>query len=112
MQIVSIYDDIAYSDKQPVLKVLINNDNIREVRIAFRQGQEMKEHKAGYPIVVHVIEGRIDFGVEGQRHILEKGTLITLDANVPHDLRALDDSIVRLSLNKADSAERVKRVVE
>jgi len=112
MEIASLYESLEYGIDRPKAKVLFNNDDVKEIRITFRKGQEMKEHKAGFPIVVEIVDGSIDFGVNGERFILEKGKLITLASNVPHDLTALEDSIVRLSLNKSDDVNRPKQVIE
>lgn len=72
----------------------------------------MKEHKTPFPIIVHLLEGEINFGVQGAVHLLKKGAIITLEGDVPHDLTALKDSIVRLTLSKLDKVERVKKVAE
>jgi len=112
MEIASLYDSLEYGNDKPIAKVLFNTDDIKEIRIVFRKGQAMREHKAGFPIVVEIVDGCIDFGVNEERFILEKGKLITLESNVPHDLIALEDSIVRLSLNKSDNVERPKQVIE
>lgn len=69
---------------------MIKTDLVKEIRILFRKGQEMKEHKAPYPIVVQILEGSIDFGTDGQRYILNKGMMIVLPANQVHDLIALE----------------------
>lgn len=111
MQLASITKDIEYGENRPAIKVLLDSDAGKEIRIAFRKAQEMKEHKAGFPIVVAVFEGCIRFGVKGETYTLNRGDMITLDANVPHNLYAIEDSIVRLSLNKADSATRVDKAV-
>ncbi len=71
----------------------------------------MKAHQAPYPIIIHTLEGSIDFGVNGEQVILHKGDLLTLEANVIHTLKALEDSIVRLTLNRSDQTQRVERVV-
>lgn len=110
MNIASFYNDVEYTDDKPSIKVMIDTPAGKEIRIAFKKGQIMKSHKAGYPIVVAVMEGCIDFGLENERLVLDKGMLIALEANVPHNLFAAEDSIVRLSLNKQDSAERVQNV--
>jgi len=112
MEIASLYDSLEYGKDKPSAKVLFNTEDVKEIRIVFRKGQEMKEHKAGYPIVVQIVEGSIDFGVNKERFVLEKGKLITLESDIPHDLLALEDSIVRLSLNKSDDVNRPKQVVE
>ena len=72
--------------------------------------QEMKEHKTRFPIVVQIAQGEIDFGVNGEKHRLVAGDLVALEGNVPHDLLALEPSVVRLSLSKMDSVERVRNV--
>lgn len=111
MEIASIFDKLEYGISSPVATVLINSDETKEIRIVFKKGQEMKEHKAGYPIVVAVIEGAINFGVGSDVFLLEKGMMIALEASVPHSLIAEQDSIVRLSLNKSDNVERAQKVV-
>lgn len=98
METISFYNNLVYGQDKPVLSVLMQTVVSREVRITFKKGQEMKEHKAAYPIVVQVLEGSIDFGVSSERTILEKGMLIALEAGIMHDLQALEDSIVRLSI--------------
>lgn len=110
MEIASILSDIEYGDTKPAIKVLFNNASVKEIRIAFKEGQEMREHQTNHPIVVEIVEGAIDFGVAGTVHHLDKGMLIALEAGVPHNLVARASSIVRLSLSKADTVERVQQV--
>ena len=106
MKIASVLKDITYGETAPNVSVLINTTDTKEVRIVFKETQEMKQHTAPYPIVVSVVEGSIDFGVGNKRFILEKGMMIALEARIPHDLIALQNSIVRLSLNKSDNVDR------
>ena len=71
----------------------------------------MREHQTSYPIVVEIVDGEIEFGVNKNVHHLKKGELIALEGSIPHDLKATKDSIIRLTLTKADSSERVKNVI-
>ena len=112
MKIASLNSNVQYHESQPTIQVLLESESGKEIRIAFREGQVMKKHKTPFPIVVEIFEGSIDFGVNGEVHSLDKGDLIALEGNVPHDLVALKDSIVRLSLHKADSAKRVEDVAK
>ncbi len=107
----SLLDDITFKDTGPAIKVLLESGFSKEIRIAFKANQIMKEHQTSYPIVVQIMEGEIDFGIEGEITTLKKGDLIALDGNVAHDLKAREKSIVRLSLSKFDSTARVKEVL-
>jgi quercetin dioxygenase-like cupin family protein len=84
----------------------------KEIRIALKQGQLMKEHQTPYPIVIEMVEGEVDFGVNGTKQVIKKGDLLTLEGKVPHDLLALQNSIIRLTLSKLDKAERVEAVAK
>lgn len=112
MKKASLVDNLQYNENKPAVQVLLDTDSSREIRIAMRKGHVMKEHKTPYPIVVEIFEGHITFGVKGESHDLKKGDLVYLQGEVPHDLRAEEDSTVRLTLTKADTAERVKGVAD
>lgn len=112
MQIASIFDQIVYGEQKPAVTVLLDTPTGKEIRIVFREGQEMKEHQSPYPIVVEIVEGHIDFAVEGVVQPLKKGMLIALSAAVPHGLLAKMDAVVRLSLHKGDTLKRIDEVLE
>ena len=112
MKVASMIKDLQYNESRPTIQVLFETEVGKEIRIAFKKGQAMKEHKTPFPIVVEIFEGAIDFGVNGIIHNLKKGDMVALEGGVPHDLKALETSTVRLSLNKADSAKRVEDVAK
>ena len=112
MKTASLRNEMLYNEEKVAIKVLMETETSKEIRIMFRKGQSMKEHKAGFPITVEVHQGTIAFGVNGEVLKLVAGDLIYLDANVPHDLFAEEDSMVRLTLSKFDSIARVEKVVD
>lgn len=112
MKLASLINDLQYNESRPTIQVLMETETGKEIRITFKKGQVMKEHKTPFPIVVEIFEGAIDFGVNGTIHNLKKGDLVALEGGIPHDLKALETSTVRLSLNKADSAKRVEDVAK
>jgi quercetin dioxygenase-like cupin family protein len=110
MKTASITDNLVYLEDRPNVSVLIKTPSTKEVRILMKKGQQMKEHKAPFPIIVALFEGVLDFGVAGEKKRLKKGDLIALEASVPHDLYCLEDAIIRLTISTNDSVERVKNV--
>jgi quercetin dioxygenase-like cupin family protein len=111
MKTASLFQNLSFNDQKPAISVLLETDFTKEIRIAMRAGQMMKEHKTSFPIVVQVARGSIDFGVRGEKIALETGDMIALEGSVPHDLFAVEESVVRLTLSKSDDPDRVKKLV-
>jgi len=112
MHKINIYDSLKYSEDKVQITPLFESDSSKEIRIVFKENQIMREHKTRYPITVEIFQGTIDFGVSGDVHTLVKGDIVALDGNVKHDLTAIEDSIVRLSLSKSDSVSRINGVLK
>lgn len=112
MKTASLQNEIEYQENRPAIRLILESDFTKEIRILFKKDQVMKEHKAPFPIVVHIVKGSINFGVDGKTLLLKEGDLITLDANVPHDLMAKKESMVRLTLSKGDKSERVQQAAQ
>jgi quercetin dioxygenase-like cupin family protein len=111
MEVTSFYEDLHFGEKVST-KVILESPFSKEIRILLKEGQVMKEHQTKFPIVVQVLEGEIEFGAEGELHNLKSGSIVALGGNIPHDLTAKKDSVVRLSLSKSDQVERVESVVK
>ncbi|MGB3107783.1 cupin [Sphingobacterium siyangense] len=102
MQTASIFQNVTFQDKKPKMDLLLETKGHKEYRLVFAKGQYLKEHKTTAPIIVEIVEGSIDFGIKGSKTNLTKGMLIALDPETPHDLFAIKQSIVRLSILKKD----------
>ena len=102
MQKFNIYDDIKYSEEKIQITPMFESDASKEIRIVFTKDQVMKDHKTNFPITVEIFEGEIDFGVDNQIYNLTKGEIVSLEASIVHNLRAKEDSIVRLTLSKKE----------
>ena len=112
MKTAAIFNELEFNKEKPLIKVLFETSFTKEIRIAMHKGTQMKKHKTSYPIVVEIVDGNIDFGVENEVLNLQKGNLISLESSVPHDLKANEDSVIRLTLTKNDETSRVQKVVE
>lgn len=108
----SFNTDVVFTNEKIQTKVILETSFSKEIRILLAKGQFMKNHKAPFPIIVHILEGEIEFRVNNESYLMKTGDVITLDAHVVHNLSAISNAVVRLSLSKSDSLDRVKSVVD
>ena len=111
MDTASFNKELEFDDHRVKTKLIIETSSSKEIRILMKKGQTMKEHKAPYPILIHLLDGSIELGVSGTSHLLTSGDIIELDADIPHNLHAAENTIIRLTLSKLDKAERVRDVI-
>ncbi len=112
MNYTNILKDLNYNEEKVAISVLFETETTKEIRILFKKGQFMKKHQTKFPITVEIVKGAIDFGVNEEMHHLIKGDLISLEGGILHDLTAIKKSVVRLTLSKLDTVDRVKDIVK
>ncbi|WP_236633045.1 cupin domain-containing protein [Campylobacter armoricus] len=90
----------------------IENNYTKEICISMSKDSFMKDHKAPFDIVIQILKGSINFGVSNQQILLKTLDSISLKANETHNLLALEDSIIRLTLYKQDSFRRIENILK
>ena len=111
MKVASFLENIIFNSNKPSLSLILDTDFSKEIRIVFKKGQVMDDHQAPFAIIVQVLKGCIDFGINNELEKLNDGDIISLKPHEVHSLTALEDSIVRLTLSKTDSVKRVKKAI-
>jgi len=86
----------ADSDRNSITVFKSNTSTM--VMIGLHKNAELKEHTAIGNISVQVLEGEINFVAEQQTLSMVKGQMITLAANIPHSVIALQESFFLLTL--------------
>lgn len=112
MKVASYNEDQVFDENKVKTSLILETPFSKEIRILMKKGQIMKEHQTHHPIVIHVLQGKIDLGIEGVIHQLGANEIIMLYANTTHDLSALEDSVIRLTISNQDKVERVEEVLK
>ncbi|HEY8397541.1 MAG TPA: cupin domain-containing protein [Flavihumibacter sp.] len=107
----SFSEAIEFDEDRVKTKVIVETSFSKEIRILLKKGQVMKEHQTPYPILIHVLKGQIELGVQDKKFSMNDGDIIALDGGIPHNLSAAEDSVVRLTLSKHDKIERLNEVI-
>ena len=69
---------------------LLQTDSCKVMVFAMAAGQSIREHHAPYVATVHVLAGRLELTVAGQRHVLAPGDWLLLPFDVKHDVTAVE----------------------
>lgn len=83
-------------------RTLLKEADLRVVLIALRPGARMEEHHAPGPITIQALEGALRVHVAGQAIDLPAGRLLALARHVPHDVEALEESALLLTIGMPD----------
>jgi len=78
----------------------VKTSNLSVVLAAIKKGATLCGHEVDGSITMQVLSGTIKAGVSGEPRRLAAGTVIALDKGIPHDIQALQDSELLLTLVK------------
>jgi len=79
-------------------RTLVKYPNLRIVLIGLRPGAHLVEHQAAGPVSIHVMAGHLLVRAAGQAFDLQKGQLLSIEAQVPHDVEALAESAALITI--------------
>lgn len=79
-------------------RTLVKNGPLRATLVGMAAGGTMEPHKADGPITVQVLEGTVEFEVEGAWRTLPAGSLLAFGAGVVHAVRSAEGGIFLLTV--------------
>jgi quercetin dioxygenase-like cupin family protein len=81
-----------------VSRAVHTSDGLRATLFGFAKGQELTEHTAARPAVLHFLRGRASLTAGGRRGPAGPGTWVSMPANMPHSVRAEEELVMLLLL--------------
>lgn len=81
-------------------RVLYKDDRVRLVAFGFDTGQELTEHTAAVPALIQVERGRFALTLGEDHAEIGPGAWVRMDPHLPHSLRALEPSVMLLTMLK------------
>ena len=79
-------------------KTLVKYDDFRVVLIALKARARLPGHQTKGRISIQTVAGRVTVRAEGRTFDLSVGTLLALDHDLPHDVEALEESAILLTI--------------
>jgi len=100
-EILDINTLLDYQESSVVSRMLINKKIGTVTLFSFDKGEGLSEHTAPFDALVYVFDGKAEIIISKKSYILEKGHMITMPANEPHALNALERFKMMLIMVKA-----------
>jgi quercetin dioxygenase-like cupin family protein len=100
----SLISDLAKEvqppDKGILSRTLFNDDRLKAVLFGFAQGEELSEHTASMPAVLHFFQGEATVTLGDDRHEAKPGTWVHMPTGLPHSIQARTPVVMLLMLLK------------
>jgi quercetin dioxygenase-like cupin family protein len=98
-QVRELRDDESYRRSGRLGRTLARSGRLRLVLVALNAGIEIGTHQADSPMTLQLVQGRLGFRVDGKSHELQPGQVLFFGPGDAHDIRALEESALLLTLS-------------
>lgn len=88
-------------DKGILSRTLYNDDRLKVVLFGFAQGEELSEHTASMPAVVHFLRGDATLTLGDDTVAARPGTWVHMPTGLRHSVRAQTPVVMLLLLKEA-----------
>ena len=98
-----LVNEVQIPDKGILSRTLYNDDRTKIVLFAFGEGEELSEHTASMPAILHFLQGQAKVTLGGDSHDAEPGTWVHMPAGQRHGIQAKTPLVMLLLLFKDPS---------
>ena len=100
-EILDLESLLDYQEGSVVSRMLMNKKIGTVTLFSFDKGEGLSEHTTPFDALVYVFDGKVEIIISKKPYILDKGQIITMPANEPHALKALERFKMMLIMVKA-----------
>ena len=72
---------------------IISGDKAMVAQVFFVKGAIVPEHSHDSEQITYILEGALEFEIEGKKILVAKGQVLRIPSNVPHKAVALEDTL-------------------
>lgn len=98
------FSDVAKEVQPPekgiLSRTLLNDDRMKAVIFGFGQGEELSEHTASMPAILHFLQGQATVTLGDDKHEATAGTWVHMPAGLKHSIQAKTPLVMLLTLLK------------
>ena len=111
-QIAALQAEEPYRRSGRAGRTLAKSGRFRLVLTAMADGNEINTHQADSPMTLQVVQGSLTFRTAGQEYRLNAGQVLFFGPGEAHDIRAVEDSALLLTLSAIGDDYRPEEALE
>jgi quercetin dioxygenase-like cupin family protein len=92
--------EVQPPDKGILSRTLFNDDRLKAVAFGFAQGEELSEHTASMPAVLHFLQGEAKLTLDDNMLEAKGGTWVHMAKGLRHSIQAKTPVVMLLLLLK------------
>lgn len=97
-------NEVTIPEDGTISRSLYQDDGVKVILFGFAAGQELSEHTAAVPAILHFLEGRARVTLGAEQLEAEPNTWVHMPAHLPHSIRADTPVKMLLVLLKAQAS--------
>lgn len=87
-RIADLAHEVEVPDDGTLSRTIHQDERLKAVLFGFGAGQELSEHTASTPAIMHFLQGEADVTLGADHVTASAGTWIHMPAQLPHSIRA------------------------
>jgi quercetin dioxygenase-like cupin family protein len=99
-QVVQLLESVSPPEDGIISRTVYQDDRLKAVLFGFSTGQELSEHTASKPAVMHFLSGEAEVTLGGQPLSARAGTWVHMAAGLSHSIAARTPTVMLLLLFK------------
>jgi quercetin dioxygenase-like cupin family protein len=104
-EIAQLHDEEVWARTGRNSKTLVKQPDFRIVLMALKKGGRLEKHSADARTSIQMLKGRVKLQLAEQTVDLQEGHLLVLDRALEHELEALEESAILLTISWPHAAE-------
>lgn len=96
--IANLIADAPIPNRGILSQTVSDEAGVRLVLFSFAAGEELSEHTAARPAIVHILAGDAELTADGDTYHASAGSWLRMGVGTPHAIRAATDLVMALYL--------------
>jgi quercetin dioxygenase-like cupin family protein len=99
-KVINLQDNAVPQPDGIISRTVFQDERLKTVLFGFGAGQELSEHTASKPAVMHFLSGEADVMLANESVAAKPGTWVHMAAGLPHSIVAKTPTVMLLMLLK------------